>query len=47
MEDAPNLASLGWAISQAVLAAYWRWEDSGRVREKAFTFAELLSESKR
>jgi streptomycin 6-kinase len=37
----------GWAISQAVLAAYWGWEDSGRVWEKALTFAELLSESKR
>jgi len=37
----------GWAISQAVLAAYWGWEDSGRVWEEAIAFAELLSESKR
>jgi streptomycin 6-kinase len=36
----------GWAISQAVLAAYWGWEDGGRVWEEALTFAELLSESK-
>ena len=36
----------GWAISQAVLAAYWGWEDSGHVWEEALTFAELLSESK-
>ena len=32
-----------WAISQAVLAAYWGWEDSGRVWEEALAFAELLS----
>ena len=37
----------GWAISQAVLAAYWGWEDSGRVWEGALTFAELLSGRKR
>jgi streptomycin 6-kinase len=36
----------GWAISQAVLAAYWGWEDSGRVWEEALAFAELLSGSK-
>jgi len=36
-----------WAISQAVLAAYWGWEDSGRVWEGALTFAELLSGRKR
>ena len=36
----------GWAISQAVLAAYWGWEDSGHVWEEALAFAELLSESK-
>jgi streptomycin 6-kinase len=33
----------GWGISQAVLAAYWDWEDSGRVWEEALVFAELLS----
>ena len=33
----------GWGISQAVLAAYWGWEDSGRVWEEALVFAELLS----
>ncbi len=32
----------GWGISQAVLAAYWGWEDSGRVWEEALRFAELL-----
>src|SRR5215208_2951436 len=37
----------GWAISQAVLAAYWGWEDSGHVLEDALAFAELLSGSKR
>ena len=31
-----------WGISQAVLAAYWGWEDSGRVWEEALRFAELL-----
>jgi streptomycin 6-kinase len=36
----------GWGISQAVLAAYWGWEDSGRVWEKALAFAELLSTSR-
>ena len=35
----------GWAISHAVLAAYWGWEDSGRVWEEALAFAELLSGS--
>ena len=33
----------GWGISQAVLAAYWGWEASGRVWEEALVFAELLS----
>jgi streptomycin 6-kinase len=33
-----------WGISQAVLAACWGWEDSGRVWEEALVFAELLSE---
>ena len=32
-----------WGISQAVLAAYWGWEDSGHVWEEALRFAELLS----
>jgi len=36
----------GWAIAQAVLAAYWGWEDSGRVWEEALAFAELLSGGK-
>jgi streptomycin 6-kinase len=35
---------LGWGISQAVLAAYWGWEESGRVWEEALRFADLLSE---
>lgn len=34
---------LGWGFSQAVLAAYWGWEDEGRVWEQALTFAELLA----
>lgn len=34
----------GWGISQAVLATYWGWEDSGRVGEEALVFARLLSE---
>ncbi len=34
----------GWALAQAVLAAYWGLEDSGRVWEEALVFAELLSE---
>jgi streptomycin 6-kinase len=33
----------GWALAQAVLAAYWGLEDSGRVWEEALTFAELLA----
>ena len=33
----------GWGVSQAVLAAYWSLEDSGRVWEEALVFAELLS----
>jgi streptomycin 6-kinase len=34
----------GWALAQAVLAAYWGLEDSGRVWEEALVFAGLLSE---
>ena len=33
----------GWGMSQAVLAAYWSWEDSGRVWDEALAFAELLA----
>ncbi len=33
----------GWGISQAVLAAYWSLEDSGRVWGEALAFAELLA----
>jgi streptomycin 6-kinase len=34
-----------WGTAQAVLAAYWGWEDGGRVWEEALVFAELLSAS--
>lgn len=33
----------GWGFAQAVLAAYWGLEDSGRVWNEALVFAELLS----
>jgi streptomycin 6-kinase len=33
----------GWGLAQAVLAAYWGLEDSGRVWEEALVFAEMLS----
>ena len=33
----------GWGMSQAVLAAYWSLEDSGRVWDEALAFAELLA----
>jgi streptomycin 6-kinase len=33
----------GWGLAQAVLAAYWGLEDSGRVWEEALVFAQLLS----
>jgi streptomycin 6-kinase len=36
----------GWGLAQAVLAAYWGLEDSGRVWQEALTFAELLSARK-
>lgn len=32
----------GWGFAQAVLAAYWGLEDSGRVWDQALSFAELL-----
>ena len=32
-----------WGLAQAVLAAYWGLEDSGRVWNEALVFAELLS----
>ncbi len=32
----------GWAFAQAVLSAWWTWEDHGRVPERAVAFAELL-----
>jgi hypothetical protein len=31
------------AAVAGVLAACWSWEDSGRVWDEAFTFAELLA----
>lgn len=33
----------GWGLAQAVLAAYWGWEDTGRVWQEALAFAELLA----
>jgi streptomycin 6-kinase len=33
----------GWSTSQAVLAAYWSLEESGRVWDEALAFAELLA----
>ena len=33
----------GWGLSQAVLAAYWGWEDNGRVWNEALAFAKLLA----
>jgi streptomycin 6-kinase len=32
-----------WGMSQAVLAAYWGWEDGGHVWDEALAFAELLT----
>ena len=32
----------GWGLAQAVLAAYWGLEDSGRVWEEALAFAEVI-----
>jgi streptomycin 6-kinase len=32
-----------WGMSQAVLAAYWGWEDGGKVWDEALAFAELLA----
>lgn len=36
----------GWGMAQAVLAAYWGWEDDGEVWHEALDFARLLSEIK-
>ena len=33
-----------WGLAQAVLAAYWRLEDGGRVWDEALVFARLLAE---
>ena len=33
-----------WGLAQAVLAAYWSLEDSGRVWNEALSFARLLAE---
>jgi streptomycin 6-kinase len=33
----------GWAVAQAVLAAFWGLEDSGRVWEEALVFSRLLA----
>ncbi|MGH3089628.1 MAG: aminoglycoside phosphotransferase family protein [Rubrobacteraceae bacterium] len=41
--DIDRARIVGWGISQAVLAAYWSLEDSGRVWEEALVFARLLS----
>lgn len=35
---------LGWALAQAVLSAWWSFEDSGHIGEEAITCAELLTE---
>jgi streptomycin 6-kinase len=35
---------LGWSLAQAVLAAWWSFEDSGQVWDEAITCAELLVE---
>ncbi|MEO6398864.1 MAG: aminoglycoside phosphotransferase family protein [Tepidiformaceae bacterium] len=32
----------GWAFAQAVLSAWWTWEDHGQVPEHSMAFAELL-----
>ena len=34
---------LGWGLAQAVLAAWWSFEDSGRVGDEAIRCAELLA----
>ena len=33
---------LGWGLAQAVLAAWWSFEDSGQVWDDAITCAELF-----
>ena len=35
---------LGWSLAQAVLSAWWSFEDSGRIGDEAITCAELLGE---
>ena len=35
---------LGWSLAQAVLSAWWSFEDSGHVGDEAMTCAELLAE---
>ena len=35
-----------WGIAQAVLAAYWSLEDSGRAWDEALVFARLLAEAR-
>lgn len=35
-----------WGLAQAVLAAYWGFEDGGRVWDEALAFARLLAEIK-
>ena len=35
---------LGWSLAQAVLSAWWSFEDSGHVWDEAITCARLLAE---
>ena len=35
---------VGWSLAQAVLSAWWSFEDSGQVWDEAITCAELLAE---
>ena len=35
---------VGWGLAQAVLSAWWSFEDQGRGWEPAITCAELLAE---
>jgi streptomycin 6-kinase len=35
---------LGWGIAQAVLSAWWDYEEHGHVGETSITIAELLSQ---
>ena len=34
---------VGWGLAQAVLSAWWSFEDSGHVWDEAITCAELLA----